>query len=131
MQREDLSVLIVDDVNAMRVQIRDLFKSFGFQKVTTANNGEEAKNLIKTKVFHLIMADWHMEPTDGLGLLQYVRSQPSTKDICFIMITAESVKELVIQAIKAGVDDYLVKPITMNQIESKVHAVLAKKQVLV
>jgi two-component system chemotaxis response regulator CheY len=71
-----------------------------------------------------------MTPTDGLEFLKHVRSQEQTKNIAFIMVTAEGTKEKVVEAIKTGVDDYLMKPLTLEQIETKVHKVLIRKQVL-
>jgi two-component system chemotaxis response regulator CheY len=130
MLREEVNILIVDDVNTMRVQVKDLLISFGFRNITTAENGDLAKVALSSKDFHLILCDWHMTPVDGMEFLKHVRGQPQTKNIAFIMVTAEGTKEKVVEAIKAGVDDYLIKPLTLDQIETKVHGVLARKQVL-
>lgn len=130
MLREEVGILVVDDVNTMRVQIKDLLKQFGFRKVTLANNGEEAKAILESEPVHLIMCDWHMAPVDGIEFLKYVRSHNKHKDTPFIMVTAEGTKERVVEAIKSGVDDYLVKPLTPEQIQNKVYGVLLRKQVL-
>ena len=76
------------------------------------------------------MADWQMSPTDGMELLKYVREHAEHKSMAFIMVTAENTKEKVIAAIKSGVDDYLVKPLTAAQIQNKVYGVLLKRQIL-
>jgi two-component system chemotaxis response regulator CheY len=130
MLREEVGVLVVDDVQAMRTQIRDIVKESGFKKVRVAASGEEAKIALSAEPVHLVLADWKMEPLDGLGLLKFVRNHPSLKDVAFIMVTAETTKERVIEAIQAGVDDYIVKPLTVAQIQSKVFGVLIKKKVL-
>ena len=133
MTREEVSILVVDDVNTMRVQVKELLKSFGFCKITVATSGQEAQGLLDSGQagrFHLILADWQMTPIDGLELLKYARNVPGYKDVAFIMVTAENTKDRVVEAIKSGVDDYLVKPLTMEQIQNKVYAVLIKKQVL-
>lgn len=130
MLREEVSVLVIDDVNTMRVQIKELLASFGFRKITLASSGEEAKVLLANGQFQLIMSDWHMEPTNGLELLRFVRASEQLKTVPFIMATAESAKENVIEAIKSGVDEYLVKPLTPAQIQNKVYGVLFRKQVL-
>lgn len=130
MLREEVGILVVDDVNTMQVQIKELLSSFGFRKVTLAANGEQAKAVLNAQPIHLILSDWHMQPTDGMDLLQFVRTSEQLKSIPFIMVTAESTKELVVQAIKSGVDDYLVKPLTPAQIQNKVYGVLLRKQVL-
>jgi two-component system chemotaxis response regulator CheY len=130
MLREEVGILVVDDVNTMRVQIKELLKGFGFRKVTLAGNGEEAKGMLETETVNLILCDWHMAPTDGLELLKYVRAHDTHKGVAFVMVTAEGTKEKVVEAIKSGVDDYLVKPLTIEQIQNKVYGVLIRKKVL-
>lgn len=127
---KDVAVLVVDDVNAMRAQIKEMLRSFGFQTVTVAPNGEAAKEALETGLYQLILADWHMTPTDGLELLKYVRNHPMYKQVCYVMVTAEGTKEKVVEALKCGVDDYLLKPLTPVQIQNKVYGVLLKKKVL-
>src|SRR4051812_8499744 len=119
MLREEVCILVVDDVNTMLVQITDLLRGFGFKNFHTAENGEKAKILIEAKSPHLVLCDWHMAPTDGIELLKYVRGSEKHKGVAFIMVTAESTKEQVMEAIKHGVDDYLVKPLTLEQIQNK------------
>src|SRR5687767_739177 len=109
MLREEVGILVVDDVAAMRTQISDLLKSFGFRKIRTATSGEEAKAFLQLVETHLILRDWQMQTMNGLEFLKYVRAHPNFGKVPFIMVTAESTKERVIEAIKSGVDDYLVK----------------------
>ena len=130
MLREEVSILVIDDVNSMRLQIRELLRSFGFRRITMVGSGEEAKQVLKGEEVHLVLSDWHMEPTNGIELLKYIRTLPNAKEISFILVTAETTKEKVIEAIKAGVDDYLIKPLTLQQIQNKVYGVLLRKQVL-
>jgi two-component system chemotaxis response regulator CheY len=130
MNREEVSILVVDDVNTMRVQIRELLKSFGFRKVTICPSGQDAKKFLETDLFHLVLCDWHMAPGDGVDLLQFIRTHPVISDTAFVMVTAENTRDKVMEAIRSGVDDYLVKPLTPAQIQSKVYGVLIKKKVL-
>ncbi len=127
---EDVGVLVVDDVNTMRIQIKELLKTFGLCKVTLASNGEEAKQVIGSSPIQLVLVDWQMKPTDGLELLKYLRLHPQHKQMAVIMVTAENTKELVGDAIKAGVDDYLLKPLTLVQIRNKIYGVLLKRGLL-
>ncbi len=90
MLREEVGILVVDDVQAMRTQIREMLKESGFKRVRVASNGEEAKAALGSEPVQLLLADWKMEPLDGLSLLKYVRSHPSLKDLAFIMVTAET-----------------------------------------
>ncbi len=127
MKREEVSILIVDDVNTIRVQVKELLKSFGFRKISVAQSGIEAQMALQTETFHLILCDWHMSPMDGIELLKFVRTDPKLIKIAFIMVTAESTKEKVVEAIQSGVDDYLVKPLTPLQIQNKVYGALLRK----
>lgn len=129
LNREDVSILVVDDVNTMRIQIKELLTSFGFKKVSFAANGEEAKKFLGSQECHLVMCDLHMEPSSGLDVLRYVRGEKKSQ-IAFIMVTADSTVDAVRNSIKEGVDDYLVKPLTPKQIEIKVYGVLLRKGVL-
>ncbi len=130
MLREEVGILVVDDVNAVRVQVRELLKTFGFKRILIAANGAEAIQMLNSEQIQLVMADWSMLPTDGMELLKYIRSHPQHQDTSFVMVTAESIRERVIEAIQAGVDDYIVKPLTAEQIQSKVYGVLLKKKVI-
>src|SRR5687768_14791022 len=130
MLRDEIQILVVDDVNTMRVQIKDLLKGLGFQKINTAGSGAEAQKALEEGPYHLVLCDWHMGPPDGMELLKFVRKSAKHKDTPFIMVSAESTKELVIEAIKSGVDDYLIKPLTVEQVQSKVYGVLLKRKVL-
>lgn len=125
---DESNILVVDDVNTMRTQIKELLIGFGFHNVDTVANGEEAKAALTSKTYHLVLSDWHMEPTNGMELLKFVRANATLKPMAFLMITAESTKERVVEAIKSGVDDYLVKPLTRAQIETKVYTILLKKR---
>jgi two-component system chemotaxis response regulator CheY len=125
---DETNILVVDDVNTMRVQVKELLKGFGFSNINAVANGEVAKIELTTKSYQLVLCDWHMEPTNGIELLKFVRSHPSLKGMAFIMVTAECTKENVILAVQAGVDDYLVKPLTRTQIETKVYVTLLKKR---
>ena len=130
MKIQDVVILVVDDVNALRVQIRDLLKRVGFERVLVAGNGFDAKKVLQTEKIHLILSDWHMMPVDGMELLEYVRENPDCNHIPFVMLTAENTKERVVEAIQSGVDDFLIKPLTVEQIQNKVFKVIMEKKVL-
>lgn len=127
MRVQDLHVLVADDVNAMRVQIRDLLKGVGFEKVHLVSSGQEALDTLSRHNMHLILSDWRMEPMGGVDLLKAVRNHPQYHNLAFVLVTAESAKDHVVQAIQAGVDDYLVKPLTVEAIQSKVFKTLIKR----
>jgi two-component system, chemotaxis family, chemotaxis protein CheY len=130
MSLADLHVLVAEDVNSTRFQIRDVLKECGFRKITLATSGEEAKACIMSEAPSLVLCDWYMSPTDGFEVLRMVRSTEQLKHIAFIMVTGESTKERVIDAIQAGVDDYLVKPLTMIQVQSRVLQILTRRKMI-
>lgn len=127
---QDVSVLVLDDVNAIRVQIKELLKAFGFKNVAIAASGEEGKRMLDEGSYHLVLSDMHMMPVDGMELLRHVRAHPKHKEMAFILVTADNTKEMVIHAIEQGVDDYLVKPLTLDRIQNKVYATLLKRKVI-
>lgn len=130
MNLSQVSILIVDDVAAMRMQISQLLKMLGFKKIRSVPNAERATLALISEPSHLILADWYMEGASGMDLLRFVRSSPDCAHAAFIMLTAENTKNLVFEAIKSGVDDYLVKPLTPEKIQQRVIGVLLKKKVL-
>ncbi|MBI3535082.1 MAG: response regulator [Deltaproteobacteria bacterium] len=128
MRKEDISIIVADDVNTMRIQIKELLRMFGFKKILLCANGEEVKKLMELEKIQLILSDWHMFPTDGLDLLKHIRAHPIHKETAFVMVTAESTIDKVMEAVTSGVDEYLLKPLTAMQVQSKVHGALLKKR---
>tara|TARA_B100000745_G_C20142145_1_gene391597 strand:+ start:556 stop:1014 length:459 start_codon:yes stop_codon:yes gene_type:complete len=124
-----LKVLIVDDHRTMLRIIKNLLEQIGITDVVEALDGQEAlQKLVKDK-YDLILSDWNMMPMTGLELLQYVRRDESYqhRNVPFVMITAESKTENVLEAKKAGVDNYIIKPFNAETLEMKIKSVLQKR----
>ena len=119
-----MNVLIVDDYKTMLRIIRNLLKQIGFTNIDEATSGEEAAALLDKNEYGLIISDWNMEPMTGLELLKHVRSNDNLSNLPFIMITAESKTENVLEAKKAGVSNYIVKPFNAETLEGKISSVL-------
>src|SRR5690242_4378514 len=119
MRREDVNILLIDDANTILLQVKELLIVSGFRNITTAKSAEEAAVLLFANNYHLILSDWHMGTLSGLGFLKYVRENPETKKIVFVMMTAEGTKDLVMEAIACGVNDYLIKPLSLLDIETR------------
>jgi len=130
MTQEEVAILVVDDVASIRTQIKDLLRSFGFRRIKMEESVTHAKIAMDAEKFDLVLCDWHMQPLDGLELLKYVRSSEKFKDIAFVMVTAEGTKDKVMEALKCGVDDYLLKPLTIAQIQTKVYGTLLKRNII-
>ena len=97
-------------------------KGFGFIE---AENGSSALDELKKEKVGLIVSDWNMPKMTGLDLLKAVRGDERLKSIPFIMVTAEGQKENVIEAVKAGVSNYVVKPFTPETFGEKLMKVFA------
>ncbi|MBF0559775.1 MAG: chemotaxis response regulator CheY [Nitrospirae bacterium] len=123
-----LKVLVVDDFPTMRRIVRNLLKQLGFEHIEEAEDGAHALQRLRGGNYGLIVSDWNMPNMEGIELLRNVRKEPAPlKDIPFLMVTAEAEKEKVIEAIKAGVDNYIVKPFTAEILKEKLEKIADKK----
>jgi len=123
---KDMTVLVVDDFATMRRIIRNILRDLEFKKILEAEDGTAAVDILKTQKVDLIISDWNMPKMTGLELLKWVRSNEDTKDIPFLMVTAEAQKENVIEAIKAKVSNYIVKPFTAQTLAEKLEKIIPK-----
>ena len=119
-----ISVLLVDDLGTMRRIAKNGLKKIGFNNFVEAEDGVKALEKLKTDNIGLILADWNMPNMSGIELLKIVKNDEKLKKIPFIMVTAEGSKENVVEAVKSGVDNYLVKPYTAEQLKDKIGKVL-------
>jgi two-component system chemotaxis response regulator CheY len=119
----DLSmrILVVDDFSTMRRIIKNILKQIGFSNVDEAENGQAALAKIGDGGnYDFVISDWNMPEMTGIELLKEVRANESTKDLPFLMVTAEAKKENVVEAVKAGVNNYIVKPFTAEVLQEKI-----------
>ncbi|HEX2942501.1 MAG TPA: response regulator [Rhodopila sp.] len=119
-----MKILVVDDYPTMRRILRNLLSQIGISDVEEAGSGAEALAKIQSTNVDLVISDWNMEPVTGLELLKKIRANGATASLPFIMVTAESKTENVIEAKKAGVNNYIVKPFTADTLKSKIAAVM-------
>lgn len=113
------SVLVAEDHPDGRKLIVRLLEKLGVSDVVAVTNGAEALNLLQDQVFDLLIVDWHMPTLDGLGVLQAVKADDTLKPMKVLMVTADDDKDHVLQAILAGADGYLVKPVTEERLQQK------------
>ncbi|MGE8358715.1 response regulator [Pseudomonas sp.] len=122
-----VSVLVVDDATF----IRDLVKKglrdhFPGVQIEEAVNGRKAQQLLSRQSIDLILCDWEMPELSGLELLSWCREQDNLKTVPFIMVTSRGDKENVVQAIQAGVSDFIGKPFSNEQLVTKVKKALSR-----
>lgn len=123
---KSMNVLVVDDYKTMIRIVRGLLEQLGFRNIDDATDGPSALEKIQTKDYGLILSDWNMSPMTGYELLQKVRADARTKNIPFLMVTAEAKTENVIAARQAGVNNYIIKPFTLAVLKQKLTAVLGE-----
>ncbi len=123
-----MKILVVDDFSTMRRIVKNILKQLGFERMEEAEDGQQAYNKLTSEGgFQFVVSDWNMPNMDGLDLLRKVRANPELKDMPFLMITAEAEKHKVIEAIKAGVSNYVVKPFTAEVLKEKLDKIFEKR----
>jgi len=133
MFKPETEILVVDDMMVMRKIVVRALKEFGLSKVIEADDGSTAWAKLQD-IFNagnkidLIISDWNMPQMKGIELLKNVRADARMKGIPFIMVTAENEKEIIIEAVHAGVSHYVVKPVSPATLEIKLKEVYAKHQ---
>ncbi len=119
-----IKVLVVDDFATMRRILKNILKQLGFKNLVEADDGATAWGVLEAQDIDLIISDWNMPKMTGLELLKKVRASAKYKEIPFLMVTAEAQKQNVIEAVQAGVSNYVVKPFTAESISEKLEKVL-------
>ena len=122
-----IAILVADDYALTREMLRSILKQLGFGNVAAVEDGKKALARIQEENYDLVICDWNMPDMSGLEVLRAVRSDPRTRKLRFLMLTAEAYKENVVEAIKAGVSGYIVKPFTAQTLSDKIEEVFAKK----
>ena len=125
------NILIVDDMEPMRRAVRGVLRELGYQNVVDASSVSQAIQVLETgsavgREIQLILSDWMMPGKTGLEFLKFVRATEQYAKLPFILVTSESQHGQIIDAIQAGVSSYVVKPINISQVESKLKAVWNK-----
>jgi two-component system chemotaxis response regulator CheY len=113
-------ILIVDDSGAVRSVVRKLLTQLGFKNFDEASDGEAALAKISQKQFGLVISDWNMEPMSGQILLEQVRANKQYATLPFIMMTADSTIEKIVQARNAGVTCFIKKPFRAEELQAKI-----------
>ena len=121
-----MKILVVDDFATMRKIVRNVLKQINQTDVTEAENGKAALAVLKSEQIGLIISDWVMPEMTGIDFLRACKDDPELKKIPFIMVTAEAQKESVVEAIKGGVDNYIVKPFTPDKLKDAIDKARAR-----
>ncbi len=121
----NLKFLVVDDSPTMRRIVINTLKRLGYRDIEDADNGQTGMDKLKTiPGINFILTDWNMPIMDGLQFVKTVRSSSQFAKIPILMITTRSVKDDIISAMKAGVNNYVVKPFTPETLKAKIETIL-------
>jgi len=118
-----LKPLVVDDQMSIRALVKQSLKSIGVTDVVEAGDGEDALRQMLQRPRNLIISDFNMPKLDGLQLLRAVRAHPPISKTAFVMLTGRADDDLVKRASQFGVNNYLVKPFTVDTLRTKLEEI--------
>lgn len=121
-----MKIMLIDDSKTMRNIQKAVLTQLGFAELDEACDGQDALNKVGASKPDLILCDWNMPTMDGLSFVKAFRQ--TNKATPIIMVTTESEKARVIEAIKAGVNNYVVKPFTPDLLSQRIQETMAKRQ---
>ncbi|MFT5659689.1 MAG: two-component system chemotaxis response regulator CheY [Sulfurimonas sp.] len=120
-----MKLLVVDDSSTMRRIIKNTLARLGYKDILEGADGVEGWNQMDSNPdIEMLITDWNMPEMNGLELVKKVRADARFKDVPIIMVTTEGGKGEVITALKAGVNNYIVKPFTPQVLKEKLGAVM-------
>ncbi len=122
---KDITILVIDDFSTMRRIVKNMLRQLNYNNILEADDGSTAVSILQSKKVDLIISDWNMPKMTGIELLRYVRQTESIKDTPFILVTAEAQQDNIIEAAKAKVSNYIVKPFTAETLSEKIEKVFS------
>lgn len=128
-----IRVLVVDDEYYTRKVIRTLLMSLGTTKIDEAGDGEDGLGAIRAMTPDVVLLDWEMPGMDGVEFVRQVRS-PATfplPNVPIIMLTGHGERSRVIEAVRVGVHEFLLKPVSGNSLQARILSVVTKPRSMV
>jgi two-component system chemotaxis response regulator CheY len=119
-----MKILVVDDSATMRRILVNSLQRIGYSECVEASDGREAVDKFDGSI-QFVITDWNMPNMSGIDLARALRAHPDGKSVPILMVTTRSVKEDIIAAIQAGVNNYIVKPFTPQVLKEKIDAVIS------
>ena len=119
----NMKILVVDDMATMRRIVKNILKQLGFASVEEAENGQEALQKLREGSFGFVVSDWNMPVMTGIDMLRAIRADDKLKMIPVLMVTAEAQQANLVEAIQAGVSNYIVKPFTAETMQEKLQKI--------
>ncbi|MEI6833130.1 MAG: response regulator [bacterium] len=127
--RPDMKILVVDDFPTMRRIVKTLMRQNGYNNFVEAEDGVQGlKALESNPDVEFVVSDWNMPNMSGLEFLKAVRSDSRFSQLPFLMVTAESEKDHIIEAVRNGVSSYIVKPFTGAALQEKLTKIFSTRR---
>ncbi|MBT3923044.1 MAG: response regulator [Nitrospina sp.] len=123
-KRKSVKVLVVEDDEASSTIIMRFLDQMGFSKMVLAENGSEALNKLYLNQVDLIISDWRMPDMDGLAFYKKAKEENLLDGVPFLMVSAENERSRVADALRAGVNDYILKPVDYAILTEKIEKLL-------
>ena len=120
---KDLKILVVDDFSATRTIVINYLSKLGYKNTVEAEDGFSALARLKSALFDLVVTDWSMSDMSGLDLLKQMRAHSDLKHIPVLMVTSEDLHGNIVTAIKAGLNDYIVRPFEEQTFKQKLEKI--------
>ena len=120
----DINILIVEDLLTTRLFLLRTLKKLGYTNVVLSEDGEVAIKELELKPFDLIISDWHMPNLGGLDFYKALSKNRKWSEIPFLLITAEKERNKVVEAVEAGIKEYLLKPVKPENLSNKIKEVV-------
>jgi two-component system chemotaxis response regulator CheY len=120
-----LKFLVVDDSVTMRRIVINSLRNLGFDGFVEAGDGKEAMDKLQAdQTINFVITDWNMPNVSGLELVRSIRSNDSLSKLSILMVTTRGVKEDIIEALNAKVNNYIVKPFTPQILKEKIDQII-------
>jgi len=119
-----MKFLVVDDSQTMRRIVNNALKSLGYDDIIEAEDGKDAIAKVYTEKIDFIITDWNMPNMNGLELTKAIRGDDQYTNLPILMVTTRGMKEDVMEALQAKVNNYVVKPFTPQVLKEKIDLVL-------
>ncbi len=116
--------LVVDDSSTMRRIIINTLNKLGHKECHEAGNGREGVEKLATTPVDMVITDWNMPEMSGIDFIRALRGAEATKKLPILMVTTNAAQDDIVEAMKAGVNNYVVKPFTPDTIKEKIESAL-------
>ena len=123
---KNIKILVVDDFSTMRRIVKNLLNELGYSDISEADDGKTALPMLQAGGFEFVVTDWNMPGMPGIDLLKAIRADEKLKHLPVLMVTAEAQREQIIEAAKAGVSGYIVKPFTGATLKEKLDKIFER-----